>query len=69
MGAVCFPICPGLVNTDTLNNLLKDGDVTFPPDIVAQSVDESAEHILDRINEATRERNTFVYWDGQVIPW
>jgi hypothetical protein len=67
--AVCFPICPGPVATDMMDNVLKDGTVKFPPEVVPRSVDESADHVLARIDEGTRERNVLVQWDGQVIPW
>jgi short-subunit dehydrogenase len=67
--AVCFPICPGAVATDMMDNVLKDDTFEFPPEIVLKSVDESVEHVLARIDEGTRERNVLVQWDGQVIPW
>jgi hypothetical protein len=66
---VSFPICPGPVNTDLLNNLLQDRHIKLLPNVITRSADESAEYILARINEATRERDVFVQWDGKVIPW
>jgi hypothetical protein len=66
---VCFPICPGAVSTDMLNDLLKEGSTELPPDMITKSVDESAEHVLARIDEGTRERDVLVQWDGQVMPW
>jgi hypothetical protein len=67
--AVCFPICPGAVATDMLDNILNDDRVQFPPELVTKSLDESSEYVLARIDEGTRERNVLVQWDGQVIPW
>jgi hypothetical protein len=52
-----------------LNNSLKDSDIQLPPEYVAKPVDESAEHVLARIDEGTREQNGLVQWDGQVIQW
>jgi short-subunit dehydrogenase len=67
--AVSFPICPGAVSTDMLNTSLKENDNKFPSEFVIKAVDESAEHVLVRIDEGIRECNVFVQWDGQVIPW
>jgi hypothetical protein len=67
--AVSFPICPGPVATDMMDNVVKGGNLEIPPEIVPKSVDETAEHVLARIDEGTRERNVFVQWDGQVISW
>jgi hypothetical protein len=69
MHAVCFPICPGPVATDMMENAAKSGKFDFPPEIVPKSTDETAVHVLARIDEGTRERNVFIQWDGQVIPW
>jgi hypothetical protein len=41
----------------------------LPPDLVIKSVDQTAEYLLARIEEATREISSFVQWDGKVIPW
>jgi short-subunit dehydrogenase len=66
---VCFPVCPGAVATDMMDVMLKDDAMKFPSEVVTKSADETAEHVLARIDEGTRERNVLVQWDGQVIPW
>jgi hypothetical protein len=52
-----------------LNNYLNESDSRLPPGVATQSVDECVGHVLARIDEATRERNVFIQWDGQAIPW
>jgi hypothetical protein len=39
-----------------------------PRDTV-KSAEETARHILARIDEATRETDAFVQWNGEVWPW
>jgi hypothetical protein len=69
MHAVSFPIDPGAVKTDMMDDCLKDSNLEAqaPPD--AMSIDESVKHVLARIDEETRERNVLIRWNGEVIPW
>jgi hypothetical protein len=37
--------------------------------LVWKTPEETATHILQRIDEATRDTDRFVQWDGATIPW
>lgn len=47
----------------------RDVKALLPSGLVIKSVNEAAGHVLARIDEATRERDVLVQWDGQVVPW
>jgi hypothetical protein len=63
--SVCFPIEPGVVDTDMLNHGIANG-VQLPR---GKPADETAKHVLARIDEGTRGTNVFMQWDGVVRPW
>jgi hypothetical protein len=41
----------------------------LPPSIVLKSAEETAEHVLARIDEGTRETDVFMLWNKEVRPW
>jgi hypothetical protein len=45
---------------------VREGGVYFPP---GKSPEETAEHVLARVEEGTRETDVLKYWDGEVVPW
>jgi hypothetical protein len=67
--AVCFPLCPGMVDTEMMEKTLNEGGVKLPPDLTIKSVDETVQYVLARIDEATLETKGLVQWDGEVLPW
>jgi hypothetical protein len=67
--AVCFPLCPGAVDTDMLNRSIEATGIELPPTFPKKSVEETAGHILARIDEATRETDVFLQWNKASWPW
>jgi hypothetical protein len=51
-----------------LHDSLDSGNI-IAPEIVTKSPEQTAEHLLAQIDQATRETDVFKQWDGAVLPW
>jgi hypothetical protein len=64
---VCFPICPGAVDTDASKQLAKD--IPMFASVEWKDPEATATHVVKIIDEATRETDRFMQWDGTPQLW
>ncbi|CDZ98565.1 Predicted short chain-type dehydrogenase [Phaffia rhodozyma] len=73
-GLIVFPLSPGVVSSDMGNasakKLFPDGSENALAAMII-TPDESAQHIVKLVKEATRETHGGKHWnyDGTVLPW
>jgi hypothetical protein len=66
---VCFPLAPGLVETDMVAQAAKEFPVFDEFKDKSMTAAEVAPMLLKRIDEATRETDEFVSFDKTTLPW